>query len=743
MLVLLLTLRSVQERPVVGPLTLIPDRTTWHVAWVWPGSSTWDQGLRAGDTVAAPGTGRGHAAMLYAAPVLLVTTTSGRLLRIDLATSISAAREYMSLLVLGLIFFLLALLVSALALDRAAARAFRVLCISAALALTLAWPTALGHPWAMSLEFVTVTVFGSAWAAFFLIFPRQSSLAAPAKITLLALPVGAVTVVYAAAVVIDVAWYGVAEMLRGVVVMGGVAFGCIRLAWALRSSRTRSDRPILILLTLGSVIGIAPFLLCTLLPSALGRPPLIASRISILPLALMPLSFAYAIARHRLFGTTVRVRRAVARFSFGLLLGGAALALAYTVAGWPALLLGRAALAVGGVALGALVAVALPSLWRRLDRLLFADVYDERRTLYDLTTQLARLHDRQQMGTILCRRLAREVGALFAVLLTHTPGMVEILAASGPLDGPLTVTLTDEAASVAAADPMVPACGAAGSTALWVPLRTGGMLYGLLAMGPKRNGEPLSRTDRRLLDTIAGSAAAALHGAELTEQLRHLSQQFMDVHEEERRALARDLHDGPLSRLVLVSHLLASAEDHTISSAAAQQSRAAIAELRNLCHGLRTSVLDDLGLADAVEALVEEARPKTTAALSFRADEVASTTRLDATLESALYRVAQEALTNCLRHARASAITAQLTVVTDALPRRLRLIITDNGQGCVLPAEILSLASRGHYGLAGMTERMQGVGGCLLLHSTVGQGTRVIAEIPLVEKERARDSDGP
>ncbi len=746
-LVLLSSVRVGHDRALLGPLTVTQGQGGWRVGWLWPGSVAWDLGLRAGDIVQVPG----HAApfvedALHTAPVLLVRTPAGRLFPLDLAAQASAAQGNASTLGLGLFFYLLALAVFLRAQDRPAARAFFVLFASAGVALTLMWPAALGQPWAIGLEFVLVACFGCAWANFFLIFAPRPRATAPLRFVLLALPVLVIVVLYAAALVVDGAWYDLAQRLRGLVTLAGIGGGYAWLIASLLRRQTRDERRLLAVLALGTVAGITPFLLCTLLPSIVGRSPLVPAQVSILPIALLPLSFGYALLRYHLFDTTVRVRRVLARLGCGLVLSGATMLLMRLVADWRALPLARGPLAVGGVGLGLFVAVvALPLTWRQLDRLLFADVYDERRTLHELTAGLATGRDPQQIGSRLCERLAQAMATHFVAILTPTHPARPLLVASAPLQSALVRALVDGATTVAADNPLAPGLDATDPGALWVPLRTGGLLYGLLAVGPKRNDEPFSRTDRHLLYTIAGTAAAALHGAELTEQLRrragqlsHLNHQLTGAHEQERRALARDLHDGPLQRLTLVAHLLDTPEMTAASgSIIHQQSLAAIAELRNLCHTLRTSVLDDLGLADALEALVEEARPQTTATLSFSADAMGGVVGVRAGTDSALYRVAQEALTNCLRHAEATAIAVQLTVVGAPPCRRLRLSIVDRGRGFVAPADVLSLIPSGHYGLAGMAERVQGLGGQLTVQSTAGVGTRVVAEVPLVQEATA------
>ena len=225
--------------------------------------------------------------------------------------------------------------------------------------------------------------------------------------------------------------------------------------------------------------------------------------------------------------------------------------------------------------------------------------------------------------------------------------------------------------------------------------------------------------------------------AQLSEQLRQkeqiraqLLEKAISAQEEERKRIARELHDDTsqaLTSLVVGLKVLEGLRDPA-------QVRAQVAELRELAattldavHGLalelRPSVLDDLGLVAAVQ------RHLTAQARKYRLDVDFHTTGLDGVrlrpeTETAVYRIIQEALANVARHSRASAASVVLERRSDMLVA----IVDDNGSGFDVDAR---LASEQSLGLHGMRERAFLVGGKLTIESSPGGGTTVFVQVPL------------
>ena len=209
--------------------------------------------------------------------------------------------------------------------------------------------------------------------------------------------------------------------------------------------------------------------------------------------------------------------------------------------------------------------------------------------------------------------------------------------------------------------------------------------------------------------------------------LAALSTKLMQVQEEERRHLALDLHDDPLQRAILLARHLNEAPPGSHDQQLAGAVEEIIISLRAICTGLHPPVLDDFGLVAGLDWLLHDvqARSDLTISLSTETAARAPSQRLEPDLEVALYRVAQEALNNCLKHAGAT----QVSVTLCQEPSRIWLRVVDAGQG-LDPAAQREQDSL-HLGILGMRERLRPWGGSLSLEGNPSGGTIVSAEIPL------------
>jgi signal transduction histidine kinase len=219
----------------------------------------------------------------------------------------------------------------------------------------------------------------------------------------------------------------------------------------------------------------------------------------------------------------------------------------------------------------------------------------------------------------------------------------------------------------------------------------------------------------------------------LQENLHYYLQQVTRAQEEERKRIARELHDETLQNLITISRQL---EKFTSSDALWEESveavrsfkkqiEVAVQEIRRFSHDLRPSVLDDLGLLPALELLADDLG-KQGIATSFKF--VGEARRLVPEVEVMLFRIAQEAVRNIRRHSNASA--AEL--VMELSDYRVRLNIRDDGNGFRLPQRVEDLAGLGKLGLTGMHERARLLGGTLTLKSKQGKGTTVTVEVPVL-----------
>ncbi len=215
------------------------------------------------------------------------------------------------------------------------------------------------------------------------------------------------------------------------------------------------------------------------------------------------------------------------------------------------------------------------------------------------------------------------------------------------------------------------------------------------------------------------------------EEMQQLSRQILQAQEDERFRLARELHDEAaqaLTSLLVHLRLLERAHEPAEAQKRVQELREltahALEDVRRVALDLRPTILDDLGLGSALEWRIDE--------LNKHSDMRAKVTitgldeRLSSDVALALYRVAQESLSNAGRHAKAKNVEVTLT----RLPTQIMLEICDDGVG-FNPNAPPAVGSRHGLGLLGMRERMRMVGGELTIVSNPGRGTQVQARVPI------------
>lgn len=273
--------------------------------------------------------------------------------------------------------------------------------------------------------------------------------------------------------------------------------------------------------------------------------------------------------------------------------------------------------------------------------------------------------------------------------------------------------------------------GVQARAALIVPLSFRGSALGVIAAFDRLAGGPeFDQEDERLLGAFAASAATAVSTAKSVaeERLRH----SIDASERERQRWAHELHDDTLQslgamRVVLGSALRTGSPEVLRGSVerAVEQLGDGIAALRGLISELRPAALDELGLGAAIEGLVSQ--QATAGELEIDAEvSIAGTAgseqRLEPELESALYRVSQEALTNVVKHARAEKVRFALREGDG----RIEVLVRDDGRGF----DTAKQPSSG-FGMLGMRERVELAGGELEVRSRPGEGTELRAWVPV------------
>jgi signal transduction histidine kinase len=218
------------------------------------------------------------------------------------------------------------------------------------------------------------------------------------------------------------------------------------------------------------------------------------------------------------------------------------------------------------------------------------------------------------------------------------------------------------------------------------------------------------------------------------DRLQNLMRRLLEVQEEERRHLARELHDEfgqVLASITLHLHAARSMAGDAATprlNECASLLQQAGEQVRNLALELRPAMLDTLGLAPTLRWLASHHQQRTGCEIQVLGH--LSAAPLSAEVEIACFRVAQEALTNIVRHAQAQHVWIEMSQTESAL----ELIVSDDGVGFDVAATREQAVKRGNLGLLGMTERVQLLGGILQLESRPERGTRIRATFPLTQQ---------
>lgn len=274
---------------------------------------------------------------------------------------------------------------------------------------------------------------------------------------------------------------------------------------------------------------------------------------------------------------------------------------------------------------------------------------------------------------------------------------------------------------------------------LGVPIIQQGRNIGDIYLTDKVDGQPFSDEDEAAVEILAHFAGVALTNAhahlrvsETLQQrtleldatntrLRDLSRRVLSILEAERQQVAQDLHDGLgqlLAGALLSVHSLTVQQPDLAPTTASIEDiiHEAVQEVRRISHGLRPAILDELGPEAAIRTMIGQMPAEWTERIAFSAK--GERRRLDDGVDTALYRIAQEALTNITRHSKATSVRMELAYGATSV----RLVVQDNGVGMNPDAD--------GFGITSMRERASLVGGSVTLQSAAGQGVRLTFDAP-------------
>ncbi len=489
------------------------------------------------------------------------------------------------------------------------------------------------------------------------------------------------------------------------------------------------------------------------------------STIYIIPLMLLPIVCGYALIRHQFLGTTSLISRQVMRVLLWIFLSSLFIVSTVTIlrtieSSMPGL--GETRYFLYAIFIG-LSLWLFPLIWNKIrnigDQVFYHDFYEYNRSLRDLSSELTRLQHLDQICALILPRLVSLLHSTGAALVVHTQGhnagnisendlvthpwRIYLNTPFIPLDrltGIANLALTH--LRQRSAEPLLL------DNVLLLPLYDGDYLSGFLCIGSKLNFEPYSRQDKSFLATLAAQVSVLEVNSRYLEQaeadaqkLTALNRRVISAQEDERRHLALELHDEVLQQAMLLVRQLADAGTMTEVAETMPLARSLVTGLRQTCLELRPPLLDELGLEEALHWLSKQTEQRAgrgeqsnRGVFTVNVSCVGTTyVRLPVAVELAFYRVVQEALSNVLKHARASQVIIRLRYNART---GMSLLICDNGRGFTK-----GQTASEQLGLVGMHERMGAVNGQLQLRTNQGRGVIIRALYrPIIIPEEVKET---
>jgi signal transduction histidine kinase len=241
--------------------------------------------------------------------------------------------------------------------------------------------------------------------------------------------------------------------------------------------------------------------------------------------------------------------------------------------------------------------------------------------------------------------------------------------------------------------------------------------------------EARNSLNRQLIERLRNQLGAL---DQLNAALQATQRRLITEREDERKALARELHDQLIQDLLGLNYRLEEVESNEIPfslqqevSSIRQGIRDVVSELRQVCSDLRPPTIDHHGLSGAIDSLAHEWAERNDVQLQLEIDPALG--RLPETIELSVFRIIQEGLSNVRKHADARHVRLSLQRTSSA---SLLVRLEDDGRGLAAPVDLASLSVSKHFGLVGISERVALLGGLINIESSKGGGTILQVEIP-------------
>jgi len=275
-------------------------------------------------------------------------------------------------------------------------------------------------------------------------------------------------------------------------------------------------------------------------------------------------------------------------------------------------------------------------------------------------------------------------------------------------------------------------------SALCVPLRAGFETYGVVVLGSAEPGV-FTHEHIEMLTAVCSQATIALQNAQLYQSLQQEKNRIVDIEENARKKLARDLHDGPTQSIAAIAmrlNYIRKLLQHDPSKVDGEivkieeLARRTTKEIRHMLFTLRPLVLETQGLTAALEQSIQKVKETdTTVAIHLDAQKVED--RVDMNTQGVVYYIIEEAVGNARKHSKSQNIWVRLRLEPDAVIAEVQ----DDGEGFDVRGVTSAYESRGSLGMVNMRERAELINGILTMDSQPGHGTTITLAVPLDKRD--------
>lgn len=518
----------------------------------------------------------------------------------------------------------------------------------------------------------------------------------------------------------------------------------------LRSTNYGFVRNQLMLVLTGIIVSISPFLLLSAIPTIISGNPLVSSETTFLFIIFIPLTIVYVLSNAYLPSVSYLLRKLATNLLIALPEAAIIAGLIRLGLVFNSLSAYELFISVLGILL--FFIYSYDRLKGRLEAIISPGHVSYKRKLQQISDSLTGISSLDALGAVLSESIAESMSLDGALFLLKKGEEIAALSPAGKYkDNPSGVTLLKQYFLELRQDPFNPSLPKGFPAAFLISLSKDAYRIGLF-LGFELNKAFLSGEEVSLIATIGKQALLSVENIELLGVLEQKAKQEKEqarslrlLHhisqckiEEERRAIAREIHDGPLQTAI---HILRLSREYPCKKlhekkytteeiqGIEENIEDLIYELRNVCTELRPPILDDLGFLPAVEWLVKKLMIEENIEIAVDTKGFNDSVRLERNVEIAAFRLVQEILGNAVKHA-----GADLARVAIRLGKNLIIRASDNGKGFNACYSRIDLLNENKFGLIGMEERVRQLGGRLKIVSRPGKGTAIMLLIPVADR---------